>query len=445
MAAQRTEAQRYWSDVERQRKHGRLELQLPPEPIRRSPREEVTKSISYFDNFVTHPGTSLTPQQLVAIFRAAEVGNPMEQCDLFEDLIETDGHLRSVIAARTLAVAGKKWQMKAGGPRPIDTTAAEMLEAALRKTNFADLVAHLLNTRYFGYSASEIVWESVGGTIVPTWFINVPCRRFRFDEFDRPRLITEKNFEGLELQVGQWVFGKNTTSQITARSGLMRTAAWFSLFKRYSWRDWIVYAEKYGIPLAIGKWQEGATEEDKAALEEAVHDIGTAGQVTMSENTEIEIREASEGGDSTNLHSSIVKEANKEISKLITGSTLTVEQGSPGSFALGEVHADRSYDLVRSDERFVGRRIDRDVAMPFLEFNGLQDAAIPKLIIHISKNEGLARVKETETLWNMGLALDTEQLREEHNLRAPPTPDRVLPPPLAPAPPPVQGNPDDDE
>src|SRR5262252_9603776 len=81
--------------------------------------------------FGFHPGDALTVKRVVTIFRSAEYGFPVDQCDLFEDVIENDGHLRGLVETRTDTVAGKEWIIQAGGDDPEDHKAAEMLADAL--------------------------------------------------------------------------------------------------------------------------------------------------------------------------------------------------------------------------------------------------------------------------------------------------------------------------
>jgi phage gp29-like protein len=285
-----------------------LGLQMPPMPaVIGTPGSVTTQHVELWDRFITHPGTGVEPQNIVQIYRSAESGFPQEQCDLFDDIIENDGHLRSLLEVRSLAVAGKAWQIKAGGNAAIDVAAAERLEIALRDTNFDDLVSHILSARPFGWAGSEIVWVEVNGDFVPGWFINVPKRRFRFDEQDRPRLLNASgDFEGELLKPGQWVWATNPGAGLTVRGGLMRTGTWYGLFKRWSWRDWVIYAEKFGIPLVLGKYENDASEDQKGELQATVEDIGEAGQAIMSEQATVEIHEAQRGGDSTGLHKSIV-------------------------------------------------------------------------------------------------------------------------------------------
>jgi len=407
-----------------------LGLQLPPPPsVLVAPSGVVTKPLAVWDQHVSHPGKGVEPQRVLTIYRSAEAGYPLEQCDLFDDIVENDGHLRALLESRTLAVAGKAWQIQAGGAAPADIRAAEILDAALHDTNFELLMMHMLGARYYGWAGAEIIWERRGSDIVPTWFVNVPSRRFRFDDRDRPMLINSAAVTtGEELTPGRWVFGRNGNAGLTARSGLLRTGTWYALFKRWSWRDWVIYGEKFGIPLVIGRYQEGASEEDKGELQNTVEDIGEAGQAIMSANAEVDIREAQRGGESNNLHRTIVVEANAELSKLITGSTLTVDSGGPGSFALGRVHETRAFDLVTADAAWLSNIVRSELSRAFLSLNGFPPGTRPpELVIHIAReSDPLTRVQLAEKLQRMGLELDKEQLREEFQFRAPPTPDRAL-------------------
>lgn len=418
---------RYTDKVPRTR-HG---VQMPPPPLAVQPTAGLTtKPVELFDRYVGHPGTGLEPERVIQIYRAAEGGYPIEQCDLFEDVVENDGHLRSLITARTLAVTGKKWQIQAGGEATIDTVAAEILETALRDTNFDELVGHVLSSRYYGWAGAEIDWREKDGDWLPAWFVCVPQRRFVFDALGQPLLLNDASYTGTALSPGRWVWTRNPGTTLTARAGLMRTACWYALFKKWSWRDLVVYAEKFGVPMVVGKYKPEATEEDKEELQETVENIGEDGQAMMSTEAEVDIREAQRGGDSNGLHRAVIEEANAELSKLITGSTLTVETGGPGSFALGKVHESRSFDLVLADMLLVVNRFREGIARPFLVLNGLEAAKTPELVVHVTREtDPLTRAKLAETLWQMGLPLDTEQLREDHQMRAPPSPERTLPPP----------------
>ncbi|MGA2404002.1 MAG: DUF935 family protein, partial [Syntrophobacteraceae bacterium] len=64
-------------------------------------------------------------------------------------------------------------------------------------------------------------------------------------------------------------------------------------FKNYAVRDRVGFAEVYGMPLRVVKYEPGASKADRDALIKAVRSLGTAG--INSKSTEIEFIEARKG------------------------------------------------------------------------------------------------------------------------------------------------------
>ena len=50
------------------------------------------------------------------------------------------------------------------------------------------------------------------------------------------------------------------------RAGIMRVCAWMYLFKNYTVKDMMGFAEVYGMPLRVGKYEPGASRADREAL-----------------------------------------------------------------------------------------------------------------------------------------------------------------------------------
>jgi phage gp29-like protein len=384
------------------------------------------------DKYISHPGYGVDPRTIVSIYRNAEQGYTASQCDLFEDILESDGHLRSVIESRTLALTGKTWQIQADGTEPASLKAAEILQQALSNANFSSVIQSIISCRYFGYSASEIIWgQNESGDFIPKHFIPIPHRRISFDDYDVPKLLNKDLVynDGEDMPLGEFIFSANSgimSETITARSGLLRTATWFALFKRWSWRDWTIYANKFGIPAVIGKYEPEAEPESIAELEKAVKDIGEAGQAVLPSNTNIEMKEPASGGNS-NIHAAIVASANAEISKLIAGATLTSEIKGNGSYAAASVHENVAFSLVKADYKLVADAVKDQIIIPFLKYNGFSNIKPPRLVIHISKTEaGTERLAQFEKALSMNIELDKEQIREELQFRAPPSAERTL-------------------
>jgi phage gp29-like protein len=405
-------------------------LQLArPAPIPTAPPagQQATPWVN-FDRWSTHPGFGLTPDLVNAVFRAAEGGLVWRQADLFDDVLESDGHLRSLVLGRRDAVAGKEWVIQAGGKDASSIAAAEALEEKLRDSlNFHEFLEHQLMAPYYGWSASEIDWVVDSGVVFPAYLANAPHRRFVTGPGGEIRIFSERNTEGVPLQPGKWVVTLMPHHNL-ARAGLLRTCTWWALFKRMSVRDWVILAEKFGLPNVIGYYEENSTPESRKALEKAVEDIGEAGQAVLSKATQIVISEVSQrSGNSQGLHQGLTSLCEAQMSKLISGATLTMETGGPGSFALGRVHQARSFSLEVGDAMRLSHVFRQHIGVPFMRYNGLGGRA-PRLKIQVVQElDPKTRVEVASILANeLGAELDGSQLFDELGFRRPARPEDTL-------------------
>ena len=389
---------------------------LPEHP----PEDRVARPLR-FDEAQDHPGFGLTPERVLRIFRAAEAGYTPTQCDLFDDLIENDGHLRDLLDHRCQVVAGKPMVIQAGGPNPEDQEAAEALAAAINGVDgVLGFIEHQLEFNRYGWAASEIDWGYVDGLIVPLGFANVPARRFLLKGNRLTLRTREFAWEGEPLAAGKWVVtrGKGT---LLARAGLMRTAAWFAMFKRFSGRDWAIYAEKFGLPLVWAEYDETQSEDAKEAAEEAVANIGDDGQAVVSKGIDVHIEEAGRYGDATKVHGGMTTHCNREMSKLVNGSTLSNDNGDSGgaSYALGDTHDRVRHENIEYDVRRVEESFLDGVSRPFVHYNAL-DAAPPILRVQYHRQlTPTERVLLAKGMVELGIPVSKDQMRKETGFKPP--------------------------
>ena len=407
-------------------------LDPPPIPRRRPTRRQAFVWRSY-DRWQSHPGYGLEPETVLNVFRAAELGHLRAQQDLFDDILESDGNLRALYRARIDGVSGKDWIIQPGADDDVSRAAAEALERLIRddELDFVEFLEHQLEAVFRGYSASEIIWEVRDGLVVPTRFVDVPHRRFRTGERGELLLLTEGNTAGVPLEAGKWVVSRRRHANL-ARAGLLRTATWFSLFKRMSFRDWVAFAEKFGVPIPIGEYDDtiadtSPTSKARQALETALVDLGDGGAAILEKGTRIYFAEvAARSGDAESVHPAIVDHCDTEIAKLIAGGVLTSDTGGPGSFALGKVHEGSFFALKIADAVLFARTFLRDVAIPFLRYNGFDAAGgrAPRLRLKLIPALDPKTMSAVATLLvEHGAVLDVSQLRDELGFRSPTRPE----------------------
>ena len=320
-----------------------------------------------------HPGRGLTPLKLHDILESAEDGDITAQAELFADVEEKDGHIFAEMSKRKRALIGLPWQVLP----PVDATAAEQALAEEVKRwlygldDFEALLFDLLDALGHGFAACEIAWQQRDGLWRPATFTHRPQGWFQLRKNALRLRAVDGNPEGEELWPCGWIVHRaQARSGITARGGLMRSLVWPYLFKNYSIRDLAEFLEIYGLPVRIGKYSAGATEEDKKTLLRAVVGIGhNAAYMTM------------------------ISWCEKTASKIILGGTLTSQaDGKSSTNALGNVHNEVRHDLLVSDARQLAATLTRQLIAPLVLLNrgGVDPARMPYFEFDLSQPEDLA-------------------------------------------------------
>lgn len=389
--------------------------------------------------YSSHPEIGLTPELLFSYHRSAELGAPIRQFDMWDGLLERHAEMRGMFAERNEDVAGCDFAVMPPPDRndkPSQIAAAALQEylqysVATEFTSpsyrpaycFRTWLEHQGTAVPFGFACTNNVWDMVEKLVVPTRFEPIAQRRFGAPSGDRANEIwlvdgSKSRFELIELQAGCWSLTSYQHRNPYA-AGLMRSCAWWVMFALLSFKGWNMFAEMFGLPMAVGYYDEGAGEKSRLALEDAVRTIGQDGYAVLSSLTELVIKESSRGGDPSSVWPMIMKVCDAQITKLITGGTLNTDVSSTGagSYNAATVHESRGYKMKRRDATRLEDTFVESIGKPFVVWNGFDRAAPPRLKIKLMRDE-LARAQTLEIL-GQGMDLSKSQVREEFNLREP--------------------------
>ena len=175
----------------------------------------------------------------------------------------------------------------------------------------------------------------------PVWFATVPARRFRIDDQDQLRLLTqEEPVDDVALAPGKWwiTVSARAASSPASRcpvpapgcrsSSATRPATGTSTRRssacRSPWRSTTTTAALTDV--------EDRREEDRRG-----HPAGTAAP-SSRKSIEARFESADRNGDATGTHGGLISFCNRRLSKLINGSTLSNDNGDSGR---GELRARR--------------------------------------------------------------------------------------------------------
>ncbi|MGO9798846.1 MAG: DUF935 domain-containing protein [Candidatus Binatus sp.] len=357
---------------------------------------------------VTHPSVGITPEKLFGILTQAEFGDPFLYLELAEEMEEKDPHYLGVLGTRKEACSQLAIIVKPASQSRDDMRAADMVSACLKSPtlNFGEALFDVLDAIGKGFSATEILWDTSGREWYPRALKWRDPRYFMFNWVNGEEILvrTLKNEQTIPevsprvedgapfharsigngpaagLMLGRQPltaplapfkfvthFAK-AKSGLPIRGGLARALAWTWAFKNYCLKDWLGFAETYGQPFRVGKYQAGASESERQALLTAVRRVGPDAAAIMPENMMIEFIQAREAKGETFMELSAYLDA--QISKAVLGQTLTTElPRGGGSRAAAQVHQGVRRDILASDARRLASTLARDLVFAIVTLN----------------------------------------------------------------------------
>lgn len=358
-----------------------------------------------------HPDMRLDPQDTILQSRTYEgIGG----YDLFRDLL-TDWTVYSALQQRRLALVAAETEVIPGGTKRVDKNAAAFLEETLTHIRFDKVSAGMHYGIYYGFGVGECLWGRDGATVTLDTVRIRDRRRFRFDGEQRLRLLTMNN-----MQPGEWLPERKFWTFQTGADhddepygmGLAHWLYWPVLFKRSGIKFWLIAAEKFGAPTAVGWFPNSATPDDKARLLAALHAIQTDAAIIMPEGMRAELLEAkrSTGGD----HAVLCAYMDHAIDKIVLSQIAPADSTSPKLNVSAE-EPKTWQRLVKADADLICESFNAGPVRWLTEWN-FPGAALPRVYRRTEPPNDIAQRSEIERrIFDLGYRPTLKQIEEEYD------------------------------
>ncbi|HHG4751814.1 TPA: DUF935 domain-containing protein, partial [Pseudomonas aeruginosa] len=255
---------------------------------------------------------------------------------------------------------------------------------------------------FYGYAVSELIYGRDDRYITLEAIKVRNRRRFRYDQDGGLRLLTPNNmFEGEPCPAPYfWHFSTGADNDDEPYGlGLAHWLYWPVFFKRNGIKFWLIFLDKFGMPTAVGRYDDKtATPEDKAKLLAALHAIQTDSAIIMPAGMQAELLEAGRSGtgDYKILHDTM----DATIAKVGLGQVAST-QGTPGRLGNDDLQADVRLDLVKADADLVCESFNLGPARWLTEWN-FPGAQPPRVYRVIEEPEDItAKAERDEKVFRM--------------------------------------------
>ncbi|MGV8987641.1 MAG: DUF935 domain-containing protein [Cypionkella sp.] len=367
-----------------------------------------------------YPADGLNPERLASILREADIGDPIRFLELAETIEERDPHYLGVIGTRRRSVSQLDITIEAGSDDPEDEAIAQMVRVWIDRDELSAEIFDILDAIPKGYSATEVVYDLSEGQYQPRLIHRDP-RWFRFDRLDlsTPMLLGDGG-QYLPLDPGHFIFATmKAKSGLPLRSGLSRVAAWGWMFKAFTQRDWAIFSQTYGQPVRLGKYQSGASREDKQTLFRAVSNIAGDCAAIIPESMTIDFVESGNVGASHQLYKERADWIDQQISKAVLGQTSTTD-AVIGGLGSGKEHREVQKSIERADAKALAAILNRDLIRVWVQLEFGPRKVYPRLRIGQEDERDLSVLATAlAPMIDRGLEIDSADLRDHFGFPEP--------------------------
>lgn len=277
---------------------------------------------------------------------AINVDHPNRQplYDIYRD-VDADLHLSGCVDQRKGFVLARSFKL-------VTPDGKEQQEAAhyFKQEWFRQLLKLALDSVYWGHSLIElgnVVNDGDGCRSYDS--VKLIPRKHVIPEYGR--IITDLGQDwttGIEYRrppFAQWLIEAGQPDNL----GKYLKAAIQTIPKKNALAFWDTFAEIFGMPMRIAKTTT-RDEKELAKMERMMDSMGASLWGVFQEGTEIEVVESTKG-DAFNVYDKRIDRANSELSKLIIGQTMTIEDGS--SLSQSQTHLEVLENLIQDDRNML--------------------------------------------------------------------------------------------
>lgn len=278
--------------------------------------------------------------------------------DIYND-VDVDLHLTGCITQRTGFALSRSFKLvKDDGTEVPEAT--ELLNASW----FKDLLQYALLSVYWGYQLIELGDVIMYDGRMTYSDVHLIPRKHVIPEYHRiiPNLGMDwtSGIDYTRSPYTEWLIQVGHPGDL----GLYLKAATQTIPKKNAMSFWDTFAEIFGMPMRIAK-TSSRTNEDIQRVADTMKNMGAALYGVFPDGTDIQVVESTKG-DAFNVYDQRINRANTELSKLVIGQTMTIENGS--SLSQSETHLKVFDNIVESD-----RDLLRDV---------VNNQLLPRMVRH---------------------------------------------------------------
>lgn len=292
--------------------------------------------------------------------------------DIYDEM-RHDDQVKSAISFKKDLIIGSGWNIKCEVPEISEAIEKNLREKLAR--SFEDCLRDILSNFEYGFSLTEVLFRHGEDGLIEVKDLKTrPPHTFEFyldTKGDVEKIIQNADTGVLDFKpdyflhhIYQPEFG-NPYGQSDLRAAHQ---AWKA--KKFFFRMWAIYVERFASPTVIGEYPENFDSSKTARLQAIMNTIQNSTNLIVPEGTKIDFKMPNR--DSSNVYENAINLLNTMIARAILMPDLlgvSGEQTSGGSYSLGQTQFELFMTLVKREQQSLSRVITKKIVQPIVKAN----------------------------------------------------------------------------
>ena len=370
--------------------------------------------------FDGHIAFGMDPGRLAGIMLGADGGSSREWLILAEQIEELFPHYLAVLSKRRRQVTQLPITVIDAGDDPEQIKHGDFVRDWLKSGVLQRALFDITDAVGKGFSVTEIIWNTAPGRVVPAKLLHRAAKNFELSWEDGETIWLRSETGFSDLVPHKFVLHRHPTKTGTVmRGGLTRQIAFLWMYATFTLKDWALFVQGYGMPIRVGRYGTEASETDKRVLWRAVSSIAGDVAAIIPKSMEMEFVTSADRAAGSMLYEKRLDWFNREVSKVVLGSTAGTEAIS-GGHAVGQEHRQVEDDVEKFDAALLEHSVSQQLIDTMIAFTFGPQEVYPTVRIgrpnEIPLKDLIAAVAD---LGPLGLKVRASEVRERLQLTKP--------------------------
>lgn len=326
--------------------------------------------------------------------------------------LRADAHVGGCVRRRKAAVKALEWGLDRDKAK---SRVAKSIESIFADLDLSRIITEMLDAVLYGYQPMEVMWDKVGGYVVPVDIVGKPADWFVYDQDNQLRFRSKNNrIQGEELPPRKFLVPRQDASYDNPYGFAdLSMVFWPTTFKKGGLKFWVQFTEKYGAPWIIGKHPRSATPAETDKLLDNLETMVQDAVAVIPDDASVEIKEAAGKTGSAEVYERLLTFCRSEVSIALLGQNQTTEANSNRASAQAGLEVTRE---IRDGDSAIVQEAMNTLIRWVCELN-FSDGARPLFSLWEQEEVDKVLAERDEKLTRAGAKLTPAYFKRAYNLQ----------------------------